>query len=71
MFDHLLSEKDYAAARGISVRTAQRDRALGIGPPFIRVGRRIFYRPEAIEAWLIAQEETPPRSPVRRGDRAA
>lgn len=58
----LLSEAEYAKQRGVSVRTAQRERTLRIGPPFIRLGRRIFYRPESIEAWLLAQEQVQPRA---------
>ena len=59
---NLLSEAAYAKARGVSIRSIQRERAQRIGPPFIRLGRRIFYRPESIEAWLIAQEQGQPRA---------
>jgi hypothetical protein len=59
---NLLSEAAYAKARGVSVRSIQRERAQRIGPPFIRLGRRIFYRPESIEAWLLAQEQVQPRA---------
>ncbi len=58
----LISENDYAAARGVSVRTVQRERAQRIGPPFIKLGRTIYYRPAAIEAWLLAQEQAQPRA---------
>lgn len=58
----LISEEEYAALRGVSVRTIHRDRALRKGPPFIKLGRKIFYRPEAIEAWVLAQEQTPTQS---------
>lgn len=64
---NLLSEAAYAKARGVSVRSIQRERAQRIGPPFIRLGRRIFYRPESIEAWLLAQEQVQPRA--NRGDK--
>lgn len=59
----LISEADYAAQRGVSARTIQRERALRIGPPFIKMGRRIFYRPAAIESWLLAKEQVQPRAP--------
>ena len=65
MIDNLISEHDYAAKRGVSVRTVQRERALRTGPPFIRLGRKVYYRLESIEQWLIANEETPVRSKVR------
>jgi len=58
----LISESDYAAARSVSVRTVQRERAQGIGPPFIKLGRNIYYRPAAIEKWLLAQEQVQPRA---------
>ena len=58
----LITENDYAAARGVSLRTVQRERAQRIGPPFIRLGRVIYYRPAAIEAWLLAQEQDQPRA---------
>jgi len=58
----LITEANYAAARGVSLRTVQRERAQRIGPPFIKLGRAVFYRPAAIEDWLLAQEQTQPRA---------
>ena len=58
----LITEHDYAAQRGVSLRTVQRERAQRIGPPFIKLGRQIFYRPAAIEAWLLTQEQSQPRA---------
>jgi hypothetical protein len=57
-----MTEAEYAELRGVSVRTIQRERALRIGPPFIKLGAKVFYRPAAIEAWLIAQEQVQPRA---------
>ncbi|QIE42326.1 helix-turn-helix domain-containing protein [Rhodobacteraceae bacterium SC52] len=61
----LITESNYAAQRGVSVRTVQRERAQRIGPPFIKLGRVIYYRPAAIEAWLLAQEQAQPRAKGR------
>lgn len=58
----LIAEHEYAAQRGVSLRTVQRERAQRVGPPYIRLGRKIFYRPAAIETWLIAQEQAQPRA---------
>ncbi len=58
----LISETEYAAARGVSLRTVQRERAQRVGPPFIQLGRKIYYRPAAIEMWLIAKEQAQPRA---------
>lgn len=60
----MITEAEYAMQRGVSLRTAQRDRALRIGPPFIKLGKKVFYRPAAIEAWLLAQEQAQPRAKV-------
>jgi len=60
----LIPESDYAAMRGVCLRTIQRDRALRTGPAYIKVGRNVFYRPAAIDDWLLAQEQTQPRAKV-------
>jgi predicted DNA-binding transcriptional regulator AlpA len=58
----LNSEDEYAAWRGVSTRTVQRERAMRAGPPFVKVGRAVLYRREAIEQWLLAQEQAQPRA---------
>lgn len=63
--DPLLTEAEYAELRGVSVRTIKRERAARRGPPYIRLGRKVFYRRAAIEQWIIAQEVTPVRSEAR------
>ena len=60
-----LTEREYAELRGVSVRTIQRERAARRGPPFIKLGKKVYYRKAAIEGWLIAQEQTQPRA-IRR-----
>lgn len=60
--DDLMTESDYAAMRGVSVRTIQRERALRAGPPYIKLGKSTFYRREAVATWIIAQERTPAQS---------
>lgn len=56
----MISEADYAADRGVSLRTIQRERALRSCPPYIKLGGKVFYRKAAIDAWLLEQEITPP-----------
>ena len=58
----LISETDYAAQRGVSIRTVRRERAQRTGPAFIKIGRQVFYRPAAIEAWLLSKEQEQPRA---------
>lgn len=55
----LLSEHEYAALRGVSIRTIRRERALRTGPAFVKLGRLVFYRPESVEVWILAQEQAP------------
>ena len=55
----LVEEAEYARIRRVSVRTCQRDRHLRTSPPYIKLGRRVFYRAAAIQAWLISNETTP------------
>lgn len=54
------TEEDWAAERGVGLRTIRKERALRTGPAFVKIGRKIFYRPAAIEAWLLAQEVAAP-----------
>jgi hypothetical protein len=60
--EDLIPEIKYAAQRGVNIRKIQRERAQRVGPPFIKLGRKIYYRSAAIEAWLLAQEQAQPRS---------
>jgi hypothetical protein len=66
-----VSEADYAARRGVSLRTCQRDRQLRQAPPYVRFGRRIYYRIEAIRGWLVKNERAVDLTPTRarRGGR--
>lgn len=59
-----VSEEDYAARRGVSIRTCQRDRQLRQSPPYVVIGRRVYYRVEAVRDWLIARERTDDRKPA-------
>ena len=51
-----VEEQAYARIRHISVRTCQRDRRLRLSPPYVKLGRRVFYRLEAVRSWLIENE---------------
>ena len=52
----LLLESEAAEELRLSVRTLQRWRVEGGGPPFVRLGRhRIAYRRQDIERWAMAR----------------
>ena len=56
--DAKLDEKKAAEYVGMSIGFLQRDRCEGAtggrtpGPPFYRVGRRIFYKQSDLDVWL-------------------
>lgn len=61
-FNSTWTEAEFAEQAGVSTRTVKRWRDQRIGPPFIRMGRRILYRRDAVAEWLLANEQEQPRS---------
>jgi hypothetical protein len=57
LLDGLLTEDETARELGRCRRTLKRCRDLREGPPFIRIGRQIFYRRDAVRAWLLGREQ--------------
>lgn len=51
-----LTLKETADALGVSVRTLNRLHIRRMGPPRIKVGRNIRYRPEAVAEWMMKNE---------------
>jgi hypothetical protein len=47
-----LSKEDYCKAFGISIRTEANQRALRKGPPFYKIGNRIYYKQAEVVAWI-------------------
>ena len=53
MFDsELLTPQEYARYRRCSLRTLDRERALGTGCPYVKIGARILYRRSDIERFF-------------------
>ncbi|MDP3949505.1 AlpA family transcriptional regulator [Microbacterium sp.] len=52
----LISPASLADALGTTERTLSEWRIRGYGPSYLRVGRTVRYRPEAVDSWLLAQE---------------
>jgi hypothetical protein len=44
---------------GVSVDTLQRWETRRIGPPCVRIGRKVLYRAEAFRDWLVSRERGP------------
>lgn len=56
LLDSLVSPATLAERLGTTERTLSEWRINGRGPAFIRVGRGVRYRPEAVDEWLLSQE---------------
>ncbi len=54
-----MGRREVADALGISATTLQRWQTRRIGPPCVRIGRRVFYRADAFREWMIARERGP------------
>lgn len=51
------SDEEVAVEQQVTTRTLARWRSLGEGPPFIKRGRRIFYRRRSRKAWFASREQ--------------
>jgi excisionase family DNA binding protein len=53
--DQLISAEDAATVLNISNSTLAKMRLSGKSPRYIKLGRRVAYRPSDLEAWIEAQ----------------
>jgi hypothetical protein len=51
-----LNRAELAHELAISVDTLQRWETRRVGPPCVRVGRKVLYRKDAVREWLCEQE---------------
>ena len=49
-----LTQDEVAALLRLSARTLERHRLAGTGPQYTKLGRRVVYKREAIDAWAAA-----------------
>jgi predicted DNA-binding transcriptional regulator AlpA len=54
MIDPLLSNREVSQITGRARSTLQKDRVVGTGPRFIRIGRLVRYRQSEVQAYLDA-----------------
>lgn len=59
MNDNVLNGKAAAARIGTTEGTLNTWRYLGKGPKYVKIGRRVVYRPADLDAWLEAHAVTP------------
>lgn len=48
----LFSQETIAAIRGCSLATMERDRWIGSGVPYMKIGRLVRYRKSDVQAWI-------------------
>lgn len=65
LLDSLVAPATLAERLGTTERSLSEWRIKGRGPKFIRVGRSVRYRPEAVDAWLLSQEYASTSEEVR------
>ena len=56
-----ISRLDLALELGVTVETLRRWEAMRFGPPCARIGRKVYYRRDAVHDWLQFQEVPSPR----------
>lgn len=64
-FADFAEEREVARLAGLSPRTLKRWRDMRSGPPFVKLGRKILYRRDAVSAWLLSREQIQPRASIR------
>jgi hypothetical protein len=60
----LIDESEVAAWRDVDIAALRNERAKGKGPPYIRIGRKVFYPLDKLRAYLKAATVTPKRAPT-------
>ena len=66
LLDGWLTRAQVAAEIGVSVDTLQRWETRRVGPPCVRIGRKVLYRAEGFRDWLISRERGPAASKAPR-----
>jgi hypothetical protein len=61
-----LTRAQVAEEISVSVDTLQRWETRRIGPPCVRIGRKVLYRADAFREWLIARERGPAAAKAAR-----
>lgn len=65
--DHLISAEQAASVLNISPSTLAKMRLAGTSPRYVKLGRRVAYKPTDLEAWIEAQSFNSTAEYGRRG----
>lgn len=58
----LVAESEVAALRDVTIPSLRNERAKGKGPPYQKIGRRVFYNLKQLRQFLAASTVTPKRA---------
>lgn len=61
---NLLSTAEAAPLAGVSTKTLENWRCMGLGPKFVRAGRLVRYDPDDIKLWRDARRVSSTSEPV-------
>ena len=53
-----LNTTEAASRAGLGKSTLEKLRLIGGGPPYLKVGRRVLYDPQDLDAWLAAHRRS-------------
>ena len=53
-----LSSGETAARIGVTSANLAKFRMNGVGPEYLKIGRRVFYEPDVVDRWIDAQRRT-------------
>ena len=57
----LLNSAEAAEALRVGIATIHRWRQCGEGPPYIKLGNKVYYRPSDLDAWIEEHKQIPQR----------
>ena len=63
LFAGLISEEAMCAQRRITVRQSQRERRMGMAPPWVKIGRDVYFDVEGFRQYVREKMVTPSRGP--------
>ena len=61
LLDGYMTPAEVAAQLGITPRTLERWHNQRVGPPRVRLGRKVLYRHQAVVEWITKNETVPAR----------
>src|ERR1041385_298501 len=66
MIPDLLTPGDVARVTGQALATLTSWRCRRVGPPFIKIGRKIFYKADSLQQWINSREQLTQNEPTTK-----